>query len=102
MGFERSLSERIKERRNSNYRKDKNMNNLNYRTIRRTFSAWTVVYDWLTPIYLLGNEGRLRRTTVQALYLRKGQVVLDVACGTGRNFPYILEKIGSRGASSLA
>lgn len=51
----------------------------------------------MTPIYLLGNEKRLRRETIGSLHLQPGQTVLDVACGTGRNFPLILEKIGPTG-----
>ena len=51
----------------------------------------------MTPIYLLGNERRLRDETIDALHLQAGQSVLEVACGTGRNFPLILEKIGRDG-----
>ncbi len=65
--------------------------------IERTYQNWAKVYDWLTPTYLLGNEKRLRRETVGCLHLQPGQTVLDVACGTGRNFPSILEKIGPTG-----
>lgn len=74
-----------------------NMNTFRQSEIRRTYTTWSRVYEWLTPIYLLGNEWRLRRDAVGSLDLRPGQAVLDVGCGTGRNFPYILEKIGSSG-----
>lgn len=73
------------------------MSSFNQTTIEHTYRNWAKVYDWLTPIYLLGNEQRLRRDTIGCLHLRPGQIVLDVACGTGRNFPLILEKIGPRG-----
>jgi len=66
-------------------------------TIERTYQNWAKVYDWLTPMYLLGNEKRLRRKTIDSLQLQSGQTVLDIACGTGRNFPLILEKIGPTG-----
>ncbi len=65
--------------------------------IEHTYQNWAKVYEWLTPIYLLGNEKRLRRETIGSLHLQPGQTVLDVACGTGRNFPLILEKIGPSG-----
>ena len=65
--------------------------------IKRTYEVWAKLYEWLVPVYLLGNEGRLRRETIRALELHPGQAVLDVGCGTGRNFPFILEKIGSTG-----
>lgn len=73
------------------------MSNLDQSAIEHTYRNWAKVYEWLTPIYLLGNEKRLRRETVGSLHLESGQSVLDVACGTGRNFPLILEKIGPTG-----
>src|SRR5690348_11207281 len=39
-----------------------------------------------------------RRRAVQALGLRPGDSVIDIACGTGLNFPLIEEVIGSAGA----
>jgi ubiquinone/menaquinone biosynthesis C-methylase UbiE len=65
--------------------------------IERTYRNWAKVYDWLTPAYLLGNEKRLRTKTIDALHLQPGQTVLEIACGTGRNFPWILAKIGATG-----
>lgn len=38
-----------------------------------------------------------RRRTVRALGLRAGDTVVDVACGTGQNFPLIEQAIGSEG-----
>ena len=73
------------------------MSSFNQNTIEHTYQNWAKVYDWLTPMYLLGNEKRLRRETIDRLHLQPGQTVLDIACGTGRNFPLILEKIGSHG-----
>ena len=65
--------------------------------IERAYKKWARVYDLLTPAYLLGNEQRLRGETISRLRLQPGQTVLDLACGTGRNFPLILERIGSTG-----
>ena len=73
------------------------MGNLDQTAIERTYQNWAKVYEWLTPIYLLGNEKRLRQETIGSLHLQIGQTVLDVGCGTGRNFPLILEKIGPTG-----
>jgi len=73
------------------------MNSFDQSAIEHTYQNWAKVYDWLTPIYILGNEKRLRRETIDSLHLRAGQTVLDIACGTGRNFPLILEKIGPTG-----
>lgn len=66
-------------------------------TIRKFYRLWARPYQWLVPFYLLGNERRLRRRIVNALHLQPGQIVLDVGCGTGRNFPYIMERIGPHG-----
>src|SRR5215216_4385161 len=73
------------------------MSNFDQITIERTYQKWAKVYDLLTPAYLLGNEKRLRRETINSLHLQPGQTVLDLACGTGRNFPLILERIGPTG-----
>jgi ubiquinone/menaquinone biosynthesis C-methylase UbiE len=73
------------------------MSSFDLSSIEHTYQNWAKVYDWLTPIYLLGNEKRLRRETIVSLHLQPGQTVLDIACGTGRNFPLILERIGPAG-----
>lgn len=73
------------------------MRSFDQSAIEHTYQNWARVYDWLTPTYLLGNEKRLRDETIQSLQLQTGQTVLDIACGTGRNFPLILEKIGPTG-----
>lgn len=73
------------------------MSSFDQTDIERAYQNWAKVYDWLTPIYLLGNEKRLRRETIGRLHLQPGQTVLDIACGTGRNFPLILQKIGPTG-----
>jgi ubiquinone/menaquinone biosynthesis C-methylase UbiE len=74
------------------------MNDINQVTIARIYQVWARLYERLVPVYLLGNEGRLRREVINALELRPGQLVLDVGCGTGRNFPFILEQIGPVGS----
>jgi len=73
------------------------MNSFDQTAVERAYQNWARVYDWLTPLYLLGNEKRLRLEAIDFLHLQPGQVVLDFACGTGRNFPLILDKIGSTG-----
>ncbi len=73
------------------------MNGYSQTFIENRYKQWAKVYDWLTPLYLLGSEKRLRQRTVAALRLQPGQAVLDVACGTGRNFPWIQAKIGPGG-----
>jgi trans-aconitate methyltransferase len=45
-----------------------------------------------------GAFQRYRRAVVEALPLRRGQVVLDVGCGTGLCCGLLREKVGARGA----
>jgi ubiquinone/menaquinone biosynthesis C-methylase UbiE len=65
--------------------------------IRTTYSQKAQSYDAWVRGMTLGVEARLRRRLVRRLALRTGDRVLDVACGTGLNFPFIQEAIGPTG-----
>ena len=56
-------------------------------------------YDLISPLYDIGatGSGRPRSEAVAQLRLEAGDVVLDVACGTGLNFPFIEAGIGAEG-----
>ena len=56
-------------------------------------------YDRIAPLYDIGSawSGRPRREAVAQLRLEPGDVVLDIACGTGLNFPLIEAGIGAEG-----
>ncbi len=57
-------------------------------------------YNLVAPLYDLSVKGvynRARRETMRQLQLEPGQTVLDIACGTGENFKYVLENIGKSG-----
>jgi ubiquinone/menaquinone biosynthesis C-methylase UbiE len=56
-------------------------------------------YDWGVWAYrLMGiDEGRYRRNTVRALALSPGDTVIDLACGTGLNFPLLQKAVGASG-----
>jgi ubiquinone/menaquinone biosynthesis C-methylase UbiE len=69
---------------------------------RRSQSANTRRYDRiarsykvLEPLYLIFPPAR--RRAVAALGLRPGDTVLEIGAGTGRNFPYLVEAVGSAG-----
>lgn len=53
----------------------------------------------LTDYLYLGQFPRvvMRETLIEMVDLKPGMRVLDVACGAGANFPYIIEKIGATG-----
>jgi ubiquinone/menaquinone biosynthesis C-methylase UbiE len=50
-------------------------------------------YDGVVELFY----GHARRTAIERLELRPGNVVLDVACGTGLNFPHIVEQVDDAG-----
>ncbi len=56
-------------------------------------------YDFISPLYDIGatGSGRPRRQAVSLLRLEPGDTVLDIACGTGLNFPFIEAGIGPEG-----
>lgn len=60
--------------------------------IRKTYSNWAPVYD-ATHAWTLSH----RREARLALGLQRGERVLDLACGTGLNFPHLRALVGQGG-----
>jgi demethylmenaquinone methyltransferase/2-methoxy-6-polyprenyl-1,4-benzoquinol methylase len=56
-------------------------------------------YDLAVKLYhLLGLKiGKYRKMVVNALELSQGDTVVEIGCGTGLNFPLILDVIGPKG-----
>jgi ubiquinone/menaquinone biosynthesis C-methylase UbiE len=53
----------------------------------------------LTDYLYLGSFPRIemRKKVIEMMDLKPGMRVLDVACGAGANFPYLMEKLGATG-----
>lgn len=64
-------------------------------TITRRYDRLARVYSALEPLYLIFPPAR--RRAVAALGLAPGDVVLEIGAGTGRNLPYLLERVGPGG-----
>ena len=65
---------------------------MNLDTVRKTFADWAPFYNPTHGRTLpKGYAARL------ALGLRPGDCVLDLACGTGLNFPHLREFVGDQG-----
>jgi demethylmenaquinone methyltransferase/2-methoxy-6-polyprenyl-1,4-benzoquinol methylase len=56
-------------------------------------------YDFTANLYyLIGfREVQFRKCAISALGLKRGDTVVEVGCGTGLNFPYLLQSIGETG-----
>ncbi len=59
------------------------------------WSKWSHIWDGVLTIVRLHTK--YRREAVSVLGLKKGQSVLDVACGTGLNFPFLHKEVGPEG-----
>ena len=67
--------------------------------IIQTYRKRAANYDFTANLYYLFGyrEWAYRRTAVKALKLQSGDTVLELACGTGINFPLFQRYIGSEG-----
>ena len=54
------------------------------------------LYRVLEPLFLINPL--LRRKAVRAMALRRGDRVLEVGVGSGRNLPYLLDAVGPQGS----
>ncbi len=63
----------------------------------RSASSYFKLFHRIIPVFTFGAEGRARRRWVELLELKRGDTVLDVATGTGKNISYLINKVGSEG-----
>ena len=54
-------------------------------------------YDMLNSLYFFGRDKIFRSMLAKKTNLKSGDLVLDLCCGTGLDFPFVLEKIGRQG-----
>lgn len=75
------------------------MNNSLQEFIIQTYRKRAANYDFTANLYYLFGyrEWAYRRMAVKALKLQPGDTVLELACGTGINFPLFQHYIGSEG-----
>lgn len=59
------------------------------------YGRWARLYD---VIATLPGIGSWRERATGRLELSSGDVVVEMGCGTGANFPYLREQVGSSGA----
>jgi len=59
------------------------------------WSKWSLLWDLMLRI--VGFDKKYRKEAISTLCLEKGQTVLDAACGTGLNFPYLFDSVGREG-----
>ncbi|MBI4599485.1 class I SAM-dependent methyltransferase [Candidatus Uhrbacteria bacterium] len=75
------------------------MNALNrVKTVYSFWGRWPLLYGAQDYITFMGRPGRIRRRAVEKLHARNNDTILEVACGTGRNFPYLMEVVGTEGS----
>lgn len=68
--------------------------------VKKVYSYWgkkRILYNISSKISFFGYENFLRNRVIGLMNLKEGSRVLDVACGTGLNFKFIENKIGSSG-----
>ncbi len=67
--------------------------------VKHLYDAGAGRYDFATILFrLVGLRMRTYRSEVDdRLDLKPGDTVLELGCGTGLNFPLILEKVGPQG-----
>ncbi len=55
------------------------------------------LYDLMNQVYFFGMDKRFRSMLAERLILKPGNVVLDLCCGTGLDFPFLLQRIKIQG-----
>ncbi len=70
------------------------------KTVREVTDAYdrtAPLYDLMNLFYFFGRDKQFRSMLAERLNLKPGDTVLDLCCGTGLNFPFLLQKIKIQG-----
>jgi len=68
--------------------------------VKKIYSFWgrfPSLYSAQDAITFLGRAKTIRSRAVRKMGLKRGDKALEVACGSGRNFPYIIDAVGKDG-----
>lgn len=68
--------------------------------VRKVYSFWgrfPFLYSVQDAVTFLGRAKTIRSRAVKKMGLERGDKALEVACGSGRNFPYLVETVGKNG-----
>ena len=68
--------------------------------VKKVYSFWgrfPSLYSAQDAITFLGRAKTIRSLAVKKMGLKRGDKTLEVACGSGRNFPYLVDAIGKDG-----
>ena len=78
----------------------KDSQNDKLKKVKKVYSFWgrfPSLYSAQDTITFLGRAKTIRSLAVKKIGLKRGNKVLEVACGSGRNFPYLVEATGKDG-----
>lgn len=67
--------------------------------IKDLYQSGAKHYDFATILFRLAGlrMKKYRAEVIEILNLKKGDIVVELGCGTGLNFPLVMEKIGPEG-----
>lgn len=74
--------------------------NISTKQVEQAYQENAKTYDLAVKIFypLIGLKiGEYRKKAVDYLNLKKGNLVVDLGCGTGLSFPLLMDKIGPNG-----
>lgn len=78
----------------------KNHNKNALENVKKVYSFWgrfPSLYSAQDIITFLGRAKTIRSRAVKKMGLKRGDKTLEVACGSGRNFPYLIKAVGKEG-----